>query len=373
MSTIGDVARVAGVSVATVSRALRGLDKVSPETRARVRRVAAELEYVASPTAASLASGRTRVVGVVAPYLTRWFFATLVSGIEKSLRDRGHHVMLFDLEDESFDRRMRLTHTMLSKRVDGIIVLNIALDGPERAVIERLGLPVVTVGTCVDAWPCVRVDDRAAMALATEHLIGLGHTQIGYVGADADSSAHLSTLQDRRRGFEDALARAGLPCPEGWLVESDWTATGAVHDVRPLLQGPGRPTAIVAASDEMAFGVMCAARRLGLDVPGDLSVVGIDDHVLSEVLDLTTVRQDVEAQGRLAGQVLLGQLMDGRLPSPQTSVQPVSLLVRNSTAPPRGLAPPPSRPAVSPRSRPPGQPSRPADRPPGPTGPSALS
>src|SRR5687768_3396945 len=127
MSTITDVARAAGVSVATVSRALRGLDKVSPETRARVRRVAAELEYVASPTAASLASGRTRVVGVVAPFLTRWFFATLVSGIEKSLRDHGHHVMLFGLEDESFDRRMRLTQSLLWKRVDGLVILNIPL------------------------------------------------------------------------------------------------------------------------------------------------------------------------------------------------------------------------------------------------------
>src|SRR5688500_11349798 len=115
MSTITDVARAAGVSVATVSRALRGRDKVNPETRARVRRVAAELEYVASPTAASLASGRTRVIGVVAPFLTRWFFSTLVSGIEKTLREHGHHVLLFDLEDESYDRRMRLTQAMLSK------------------------------------------------------------------------------------------------------------------------------------------------------------------------------------------------------------------------------------------------------------------
>ena len=131
ISTITDVARVAGVSVATVSRALRGLDRVSPETRERVLRVAEDLHYVASPTATSLASGRTRVVAVVAPFLTRWFFATLVSAIEKTLRAQGHHVILFDLEDDSFDQRLPLTQNMLWKRVDGVITLNVPVDADD--------------------------------------------------------------------------------------------------------------------------------------------------------------------------------------------------------------------------------------------------
>ncbi|HQK30941.1 MAG TPA: LacI family DNA-binding transcriptional regulator, partial [Phycicoccus sp.] len=128
MSTITDVAREAGVSVATVSRALRGLDRVSADTRERVLKVAQELDYVASPTATSLASGRTQVVGVVAPFLTRWFFASIVSAIEKSLRARSHHVLLFDLEDDSYDSRLSLSQNMLWKRVDGVITLNLPLD-----------------------------------------------------------------------------------------------------------------------------------------------------------------------------------------------------------------------------------------------------
>jgi DNA-binding LacI/PurR family transcriptional regulator len=336
MSTITDVARAAGVSVATVSRALRGLDRVSPETRARVRRVAAELEYVASPTAASLASGRTRVVGVVAPFLTRWFFATLISGIEKSLREHGHHVLLFDLEDESFDRRMRLTQSLLWKRVDGLIVLNIPLDDDERALIERLDLPVVTVGNRVGAWTCVRIDDREAMTLATRHMLALGHTRIGYVGTVPESSAHLQTPQDRRDAFHDALAERGLSCPPAWVVESDWTADGAAAGALAMLTAPPRPTAVVAASDEMAFGVIAAARRLGLRVPEDLSVVGIDDHALSGVLDLTTVRQHVDLQGRQAGEILLSMLFDQAVPGGAggQTLLPVELLVRGSTAPP---------------------------------------
>ena len=133
------MARVAGVSVATVSRALRGLDRVSPQTRERVLRVAEDLHYVASPTATSLASGRTRVVAVVAPFLTRWFFATLVSAIEKTLRAQGHHVILFDLEDDSFDQRLPLTQNMLWKRVDGVITLNVPMDADEVDLVDRLG------------------------------------------------------------------------------------------------------------------------------------------------------------------------------------------------------------------------------------------
>jgi DNA-binding LacI/PurR family transcriptional regulator len=324
------------VSVATVSRALRGLDRVNPETRARVRRVAAELEYVASPTAASLASGRTRVVGVVAPFLTRWFFATLVSGIEKALRDHGHHVLLFDLEDESFDRRMRLTHTMLSKRVDGVIVLNIPMDDQEQALIERLDLPVVTVGNRIGDWPCVRIDDRVAMRLATAHVLGLGHTDVAYIGAVPTQSAHLQTPLDRRDAFLETVAAAGVSCPPEWVIDSDWSAPGGARDAAPLLRGRRRPTAVVAASDEMAIGVMCAARRLGLRVPEDLSVVGIDDYALSGVLDLTTVRQDVDQQGRLAGQILVDQLMGGGAAPPPDTVVPVELVVRATTAPPAG-------------------------------------
>lgn len=345
MSTISDVARAAGVSVATVSRALRGLDRVNPETRARVRRVAAELEYIASPTAASLASGRTRVVAVVAPFVARWFFSTLVSGIEKSLRDHGYHVLLFDLEDDSFERRMPLTQSMLFKRVDGVIVLNIPLDAREQTLLARLDLPVVTVGNPVAAWPCVRIDDRAAMTLATRHVLDLGHTEIAYVGVVPETSAHLQTPNDRRDAFHEALTERGLVCPEGWRVESDWTAAGAARDIEPVLAREPRPTAVVAASDEMAIGVMAAARRLGLEVPGDLSVVGIDDHAFAAVLDLSTVRQDVVEQGRRAGLILmravLGEVALGAagagLPDPASAelVLPVELVPRGSTAPPR--------------------------------------
>ena len=181
----------------------------------------------------------------------------------------------------------------------------------------------------------MRIDDRAAMALATQHIIDLGHTEIAYVGVVPATSAHLQTPLDRRAAFTATLSRAGLSCPPEWVIESDWTAPGAARDILPLLTGTHRPTAVVAASDEMAIGVMCAARRLGLRVPEDLSVVGIDDHALSGVLDLTTVRQEVDLQGRQAGEILIQQLQ-GRGAPPDETVLPIKLMVRGSTRPPSG-------------------------------------
>lgn len=337
MSTITDVAREAGVSVATVSRALRGLDRVSPQTRARVLQVAEELDYIASPTATSLALGRTRIVGVIAPFLTRWFFACLVSAIEKALRRRGHQVLLFDLED-SYASRLTLEQGMLWKRVDGVITLNLPLEESEIGVLDRLDLPVVAIGTPVPGRPIVRIDDAEAMRLATQHLIDLGHTDIAYVGAVPDNVAHVLTPRTRLQSFRDTMAAAGLPVREDWILRSEWTADGAYADAAQLVREPEheRPTAVVAASDEMAIGVLQAAIRAGLSCPKDLSVVGIDDHEFAAVMGLTTVRQDVQAQGEAAATLLLDALVnDVALAPDDQRILPVKLVVRESTAPPR--------------------------------------
>ena len=326
------MARVAGVSVATVSRALRGLDRVSPQTREKVLRVAEDLHYVASPTATSLASGRTRVVAVVAPFLTRWFFATLVSAIEKSLRAQGHHVILFDLEDETYDQRLTLTQNMLWKRVDGIIMLNVPMTDEEVDLVERLGLPLVTIGSPVPGRACVRIDDRLALRTAVQHLAGLGHTKVGYIGSVPDNVAHIQTPQDRLEAFKECVVEFGLTCAPEWILNSDWTAEAAARDSTSLLTSEHRPTAIVAASDEMAIGVRESARRLGMAVPGDLSIIGIDDYLLSGVLGLTTVRQDVAGQGHAAAELLLRALLHDDTITDEV-VLPTELIVRESTGP----------------------------------------
>ncbi|MGL4175705.1 MAG: LacI family DNA-binding transcriptional regulator [Dermatophilaceae bacterium] len=326
------MARVAGVSVATVSRALRGLDRVSPDTRERVLRVARELHYVASPTATSLASGRTRVVAVVAPFLTRWYFATLLSAIEKTLRQHGHHVILFDLEDDSYEHRLHLSQSMLWKRVDGIVSLNVPMTADEVALVDRLELPLVTIGAPVPGRACVRIDDAVAIRTAVRHLLDLGHRRVGYIGLVPTNAAHAQTPGKRLDAFHVAVAEAGLTVPHRWILASDWTADSAARDSAVLLADEDRPTAIVAGSDEMAIGVRESARQLGIDVPSGLSIVGIDDYVLSNVLGITTVRQDVAGQGRAAAEILLQMLVDDEDRRDEV-VMPTELVVRRSTGP----------------------------------------
>lgn len=336
MSKISDVAREAGVSVATVSRALRGLDRVSPQTRERVRRVAAELHYVASPTATSLASGRTRVIAVLAPHLTGWFNATLVSAIARTLRDQQHHVLLIGLEDEDHENRVELTREMLWKRADGLIVLNLPLEAVEVERVESLGIPVVAIGTPVPGRPLIAIDDELVVRQATNHLLALGHRDIAYLGAVPDGAVGDLTRERRLTSFRTTMSAHGLDVPTSRVLPSEWSPASAGRRVAALLHSQSPPTAVLAASDEMAIGVMKAASDAGLRVPDDLSVVGIDDHYLSAALGITTVRQDVEAQGRAAAEMLLGALLHGRPLEPEPRVLPTELVVRGTTGPPPG-------------------------------------
>jgi LacI family transcriptional regulator, repressor for deo operon, udp, cdd, tsx, nupC, and nupG len=334
VSRIEDVARAAGVSTATVSRALRGLPRVSAATRAKVVRAAADLQYVASPTASSLASGRTQLVGVVVPYVTRWYFAQLISGASGVLRERGFHALLFDVDDEGPQRVLLLDSRMLFKRVDALAVLSLRLHEDERRLLRQIKVPVVTVGVPDPDWPCVRIDDVATIGLAVGHLIGLGHRRIGYVGGSITPELGFPTPSDRELGFRLALTRAGLMVPARYLTTANWTPEGGLAAGHRLLGAADRPTAIACASDEMAFGVLRAAVDLGLSVPHDLSVTGIDDHQLAALQGLTTVGQDPAEQGRVATRLLLGAIGGDPLGREVTTMA-TRLIIRSSTAVPR--------------------------------------
>lgn len=335
MTSIHDVARAAGVSPATVSRALRGLDRVSAETREKVLAAAAELSYVASPSATSLVSGKTSVVGVVVPFLNRWFFSSVLDGVEQLLRQHGYHLLLFNVGSRGSARTLMLDQRLLWKRVDALLVLSADLESEEIALLAALHVPLVAVDVDLPGWDRVGIDDTHAAELATDHLLDLGHRRIGYVGGNPEEDVHLATALDREAGVVAALARRGLALDPDCLVRGDWTVRGGRAAGERLLTLPERPTAIVAASDEMAIGVLCAAREQGCAVPDELSVVGIDDHDMAFAHDLTTVAQPVREQGRLAAQLLLDALAEKRRHARRVCNLPVELTVRGSTAPPR--------------------------------------
>ena len=339
MTSIKDVARSVGVSTATVSRALRGLPRVSESTRDRVLRAAAELDYVASPSAAGLAGGRTRAVGVVVPFVSRWFFATVVQGAEAPLREAGYDLLLYYLGgDEESRHRVFDTH-LLRRRVDAVLVLSLTPSEPEVAALVNLERPVALVGATVPGWASVGIDDVHAACSAMRHLLSLGHRRIAHLGGALEAQLDFAAPRDRLAGYRIAMSAAGLPVDPRWEVKGDFTVHGGVRGMTTLLglQASAVPTAVFAASDEMAIGAVAAVRRAGLRVPQDVSMIGIDDHEMAEFFDLTTVAQPAREQGRLAASLLLAA-MDPRCPPesmPPAHVVGTTLLVRGTTAAPR--------------------------------------
>ncbi|MCU1598558.1 MAG: LacI family transcriptional regulator, repressor for deo operon, udp, cdd, tsx, nupC, and nupG [Actinomycetota bacterium] len=335
MTSIDDVARVSGVSIATVSRALRGLPNVSEETRARIRRHADELGYVASSSASGLASGRTHAMGVVAPSISRWFYTTVIEGIDSALREANHDMILYNLASRGGDRARVFHRSILRKRTDALIALCLDFTADEREQLLSIGHPMIMIGGPVRGIRHIGIDERAVAREATEHLIRLGHRDIAHLGGEDDEGLNRVVPRDRRLGFLDALGAAGIESRTEWMLSGRFSLTASRDAVNELLDRPGaRPTAIFANCDEMGIGAILAAHDHGLSVPGDLSVIGIDNHDLSASFGLTTMAQDPYEQGRLGARILLDDLTGGPL-SRKTSIRAEARLIeRSSTAPP---------------------------------------
>ena len=331
---IQDVAALAGVSPATVSRSLNGHPNVAPQTRQRVLDAARELSYVVSPQASGLASGRTRAIAVVVPFITRWYFSTVVAGIATVLRNHGYDAVLYHLGSAE-DRDDFFERMPLARRVDGILTLSMPLDDEHTLALRALDIPLVSVGSHVPGSASVRIDEVAAAQTAVNHLVHQGHQRIGFIaGAQDDPAFGFIASPHRRRGYEQALQAAGLLFDPELMVTESYGVHGGAAAMARLLSGPVLPTAVFAEYDELAIGALWALRRASVPVPQAMSVVGIDDHEMAEVNDLTTVAQDAREQGAVAARLLL-RALDGQ-PVGATYDDVVlssSLVLRGSTAP----------------------------------------
>lgn len=330
MTGIDDVARAAGVSAATVSRALSGRGRISDATRARVRAAAADLGYVVSAAASALATGRAANIGVVVPLLDRWFFANVLDGIASRLTPRGYDMTLYSMSTDRAQRDGVLDVSLRRGRVDGLIVLSLTLADDEVDRLLDLNLPVVGLGSTNRRLPALRIDDVAVARLATEHLLALGHRRIAHLGAGHPGDPGLDIPSLRRHGFDAAMADAGIR--DARFVDTDFTIDGGYRAARALLQEAEPPTAIFAASDELAFGALFAARDEGRDVPRDLSVIGVDGHEMSDFFGLTTIAQFPHEQGERAADAVLAAV-DGRAELGELSFR---LVERTSTSAPHG-------------------------------------
>jgi DNA-binding LacI/PurR family transcriptional regulator len=328
--TLVDIARMAGVGVGTASRALSNAKNVAPATRERVLRVAAENHYVVSPEASRLAKGNTGRVALLVPHLSRWFFGAVVEGLGSVLRGADLDLLLYQVGDAN-DRHVFFDRLPARRKVDAVVVIGFQVEDAERERLETLGVQIVAAGGQSASYPSVHIDDHEASRQAVDHLLHLGHTRIAMLEALDPDQPRLSST--RSPAYYEALQRAGIQIDRSLVVTAPWGGEHGAASMSRLLGHRTPPTAVFAHSDEVALGAIRTLRRAGLRPGADVSVVGIDDHPLAELSDLTTVRQRPDEQGALAARMLL-TLLDGGRPQRKSTNLPTELIVRNSTAPP---------------------------------------
>lgn len=329
-ANMADVARLSGVSIATVSRALRDVPGVSQATRDRVLKVARELAYVISPEASALSRGHTGRVAVVVPQLDAWFYATMLAAMAPVLRAADLDMLVYETDGEE-ERTRFLRELPARRKADAVLLTALPMAQAEVERLDLMGTPVVVAGGTVRDLPHVTVDDLAAGRAAVSHLLELGHHRIAMLRtSDTDGTQWSSDVQ-RVQAWRTGLAEAGLEAPDELLVSEPYAVEAGALGLARLLALPEPPTAVLAYSDEMAFAAVAHARDVGLRVPEDLSVIGIDGHPLAAVLGTSSVDQHVAEQGRLAAELVV-RLLEGEQVEDVTV--PSTLVVRASTGPP---------------------------------------
>ena len=335
MPTLDDVARLAGVSKSTASRALSGRGSVSLRTQEKVATAADEIGFVPSSAAESLATGRSRNIAVVTPFINRWFYAEVIDGVESALIGAGYDLTLYRLTDDKDQRKALFDYFLVRKGVDAVIALTLFISDDEVQRLRKLGKPIVGIGGQIPGIPTFSIDDIRTAQRATEHLIQLGHTKLVHIGGDQQKQLDFEVHSNRLKGFRQALADADLEHTSDFYAD-DFDISGGYRSALKALNSPqNRPTAIVAGSDEIAIGAMTAARELGIRIPDDLSIIGIDGHPLGETFGLTTMNQHPSRQGSMAVSEALAQLGGARDESDDSHLElQVDLKIRASTAPP---------------------------------------
>ena len=335
--TIQDVARCANVAVGTVSRVINDSPGVKPATRQRVLAAVEALDYSPNLIARSMTSRRTDAVGVIVPFFTRPFFSEVLRGVEVMITQAGRELVLYNVQsNEQCDSYFRKLPKQ--RKVDGLLVISLYPDDAIAAGFKNAGLPVVLVDAYHPRLTSLVVNNVEGAYQAVKCLIEHGHRRIGFINGMSEGDFHFNPGNDRFIGLHRALGEAGLLYEPDLVLTAEWDRQGGRRAALQLLTRPDRPTAIFAASDLQAVGVLEAARSLNMSVPDDLSLVGFDGIELSEIMELSTVQQPMKYMGELGAQKLIEQIegsANAGSPPELIRLQP-SLIVRRtiSTPPP---------------------------------------
>jgi LacI family transcriptional regulator len=336
-ATIADVAAASGVGVGTVSRVINGATNVREATRAKVLKVIEQLRYRPSHLAASLSRGTPRTVAMVVPQLTRPSAVMRLAGALAVLDEQDYDTVVCNV-DTPQQRDHHLAALTGRHRAGGVIVVSLRLSAQQLASFRHAGVPLVTVDALASGVPQTVTDDVTGGRLATEHLLSLGHRRIGFVGDTMRGAAAASriklgfvTSQHRLTGYRQALAAAGLGYDPALVRRGPHGPANAEALAAELLALPDPPSAIFAASDIQAIGVLAVADRLGASVPGDLSVIGFDDIESAALLGLSTVRQPLAESGA-EGARRLCALLRGERVAPLRQLLALEVVQRSTTA-----------------------------------------
>jgi len=331
-TTIRDVARLAGVGVGTVSRVLNNSPQVSEATRRRVLEAMEALNYVPNPFARRLSLGKALSLAVIVPFFTRPSFVERLRGVEAAIAETEYDLIVYNVE--SVAKRDAYFRTIpRPERIDGLLIISLSPSDADVARFQSAGVPTVLVDAHHPRLPRVVIDDVNGGYIATCHLLELGHRRIAFLGDRYPNPFNFTSSHHRYLGYRQALEEAGIPFRPEYVVTGDHGRTEAREMAHYLLGLSEPPTAIVAASDVQALGVLEAAQEREVPVPQALSVIGYDDIEIAEYIHLTTIRQPLFDSG-WRGVHLLLRIIERPLEEPISDRLPIELVVRATTAPP---------------------------------------
>lgn len=328
-----DVARKAGVSQTTVSRYFNHPGKIHEETRKRISRAIADLDFVPSMTARTLAMSRSQTIGAIVPTFDHALFAREMSDMAELLSQAGYDLLIASGQYEP-EQEADLVRTMIGRNVDGLLLVGLERDPGIYDLLNRRGVPYVTTWTIDREMPCpqVGVDNVAAAREIADHLLDLGHQRFAVIEFPTTNN---DRARSRLRGFRTAIEARELSLPDEVVFEEPPAYEAGGRILRAVMENPAPPTALLCSSDVFAIGALLEARRLRLDVPGEISIVGFDNLPVSRLLDppLTTIDLAVSETGRLAARFLLDSI-EGR-DTPNLFVTEHKLILGESSGHPK--------------------------------------
>jgi LacI family transcriptional regulator len=330
-SRIRDVASRAGVSTATVSRALSNPALVRPDTQLRIREAIAALGYVPDGSARALASGRARTIGAVVPTLDNAIFARAVQGLQTTLSNSGYQ-LLIAAHEYNPAAEQDLVRALLERSIDALLVVGTDHAPQTWDLIHASRVPLLVTWSKTELQPSIGFDNHLIGRLAALHLLALGHKHMGVISGHF---LHNDRARNRVEGFREVLQQNGCQLPDAYILEQPFGFEGGHAGLKALLRLDPRPTAVFCGNDALALGCLFEARAMGVDVPGELSIVGCDNLPISSQVtpSLTTIHLPTHELGQRAATVLLQWLATGT--PPQSECLPIKLVARGTSAPPK--------------------------------------